>query len=257
MLQIIPIPAFKDNYIWLLHNGTPACVVIDPGDATPVLRYLAEQRLHLSAILLTHHHNDHCGGVSALLEQFNIPVFGPAQDGIKTITQAVRHGQTVALPKLGSYLQVLEVPGHTAGHIAYYGHGALFCGDTLFLAGCGRLFEGTAEQMYHSLCLLAELPDDTQVYCAHEYTLANLAFARVVEPDNQAIMQRIQYVESQRNANMPSVPATLATEKATNPFLRCHLPVVQRAAEQLASKPLNNAIEVFQVIRSWKDIFKL
>lgn len=257
MLQIIPIPAFKDNYIWLLQNAASQCAVVDPGDASPVLHYLAKYQLQLTAILLTHHHVDHCGGVANLLEHFTVPVYGPARESIKTITQAVHDGSAVVLPELASSFQVLDIPGHTSGHIAYYGHGILFCGDTLFLAGCGRLFEGTAEQMYHSLCTLAALPDDTQVYCAHEYTLANLTFARVVEPDNLAIVQRIKQVELQRSANQSSIPATLAVEKTTNPFLRCHLPSIKRAAEDFAAQPLDKPVEVFRAIRQWKDNFRL
>lgn len=258
MLQIIPIPAFKDNYIWLLRNikGT-SCVVVDPGDATPVLHYLNEHQLRLAAILLTHHHADHCGGVIRLLEDFDISVYGPARESIATINQPLVAGDRVDLSVLNSSFGVFEIPGHTVGHVAYYGQGVLFCGDTLFLAGCGRLFEGTAQQMYQSLIKLAALPDETLVYCAHEYTLANLAFARAVEPYNSMIEDRIKFVEQQREAGKPSVPAKLQLEKATNPFLRCHLPAIKQAAEKFIEKSLNEPVEVFQVIRQWKDNFRL
>ena len=178
---IVPIRAFQDNYIWCLRRGT-AAVVIDPGDANPVLDYLANEDLRLAAILTTHHHGDHVGGNTTLLSKYNVPVFGPALEKIPGITRPLREGDAIEVPGVGLHLRVLDVPGHTAGHIAYYGEGLLFCGDTLFSCGCGRLFEGTAAQMHSSLSKLAARPRDTLVYCAHEYTLSNLRFARAADP---------------------------------------------------------------------------
>ncbi len=194
MTTIIPIPAFADNYIWLLRDGRSA-VVVDPGDATPVLAYLERAGLTLTAILATHHHNDHVGGIPALRERYPVPVFGPARESIPARTQALSEGDVFEVPGLPVTLRTLDIPGHTAGHIALFGEVAgapsVFCGDTLFAAGCGRLFEGTPSQMWASLSALARLPDATNVYCGHEYTLANLRFALAVEPDNAALAARL------------------------------------------------------------------
>lgn len=257
MLSIIPIPAFKDNYIWLLRKPSQfSCVVIDPGAAAPVLNYLAEFSLTLSAILLTHHHVDHCGGVSELLQHYPVPVYGPADDAIAAITHPLAAGDSVNLAVLNSQFNVMHVPGHTHGHIAYYGHGLLFCGDTLFLGGCGRVFEGTPQQMYQSLCALAALPEDYLVYCAHEYTEANLRFARLVEPDNSFICERIRQAALLRGQGKPTVPAALRLEKMTNPFLRCHLPPVRTAVARHTGRFLEQPAEVFAALRSWKDGYK-
>ena len=186
-LSVLAIPAFADNYIWLVHDGVHAAVV-DPGDAAPVFAVLEANNLTLVAILLTHHHADHVGGVPELLQRFPVPVFGPSREAIPTITHALNQEDSIAVPELGLTLQVLDVPGHTGGHIAYLSveEGWLFCGDTLFAGGCARLFEGTPAQMVGSLSTLAKLPDGTQVYCAHEYTMANLRFAQEIEPGNAA-----------------------------------------------------------------------
>lgn len=189
MLEIIPVPAFADNYIWLLRRGACAAVV-DPGDAAPVLSCVREQRLRLTAIVATHHHADHVGGAAELRAHFDVPMFGPAGESIPTVTQQLREGDAIVVPGIDLALRVLDVPGHTAGHIAYVGDGTLFCGDTLFACGCGRLFEGTAAQMHASLAKLAALAPETRVYCAHEYTLANIRFALAVEPDNAALIAR-------------------------------------------------------------------
>ncbi len=253
-MNIIPLPAFNDNYIWLLRAGTRAAVV-DPGDATPVLDYLAAEGLSLDAILITHHHPDHTGGVSALLAQAPVPVFGPAHERIAGIDHPVGEGDVVSLPGLGLEFAVLDLPGHTAGHVGYVGGGALFCGDTLFAAGCGRLFEGTPAQMYASLAKLAALPGDTQVYCTHEYTLSNLAFAAAVEPANPAIAERIEACKAQRAADRPTVPFPLAGELLTNPFLRSHEAAVIRQAEAQVGRGLTTPVEVFAAIREWKNCF--
>ena len=253
-MQIIPLPAFRDNYIWLLRAGSHA-VVVDPGDAAPVLRYLADEGLSLAAILITHHHPDHVGGVLALLDHARVPVYGPALEQIPGLTHPVGEDDVVSLPALDASLRVLDIPGHTAGHVGYYAEPALFCGDTLFAAGCGRIFEGTPAQMFESLQKLAALPGDTQVYCTHEYTLSNLAFAAAVEPDNPAIAERIARCEAVRVGQRPTVPFPLAGERLSNPFLRAHEASVARQAEARAGRALASPVEVFAVLREWKNVF--
>src|SRR5438477_4209354 len=204
--RIVPISAFKDNYVWTLRNERHAAVV-DPGEARPVLAYLAREKLELAAILATHHHADHVGGIADLRARFEVPVYGPKHEPIPTLTRPVAEGDTVEVPRLGVKFSVLDIPGHTRAHIAYYGAGALFCGDTLFACGCGRLFEGTADQMYASLGKLAALPDDTKVYCGHEYTLANIGFAKAVEPGNRALGEREARDRKLRDAGRPTLPS--------------------------------------------------
>lgn len=251
-MQIVPIPAFEDNYLWLLVHGTHAAVV-DPGDAQPVLHYLAQHKLSLCAILITHHHGDHVGGIRELLSHFPVPVYGPAHEKIPGRTQALTEGDCVRLPELGVELSVIDVPGHTAGHVAYYGAETLFCGDTLFACGCGRLFEGTPQAMHQSLSKLARLPDTTLVYCAHEYTLDNIRFAKVVEPDNADLLQREIDDRNSRTAHRPTVPSRLDLEKRTNPFLRSAVPSVIEAAQHYAGRTLPEPWQVFAVVRAWKD----
>lgn len=251
-LQIRPIPALRDNYIWLLRKGRQA-VVVDPGEAAPVLDYLAEQALSLSAILVTHHHADHTGGIGALLQHHPCPVFAPARDGIAETSVPLQDGDEVSLSDLALTLQVLGVPGHTHGHVAYYGAGALFCGDTLFGCGCGRLFEGTFQEMYDSLTRLSALPADTQVYSAHEYTETGIHFALTIEPGNAALHQRALAIGKARQAGQPTVPFTLAEELATNPFLRTQAAEVIAAASEHADHPLVQPVEVFTVLRQWRD----
>jgi hydroxyacylglutathione hydrolase len=241
MLEIVPVGAFKDNYVWTLRSGAQA-VVVDPGDARPVLAYLAAERLELSAILATHHHADHVGGIAELVRGRAIPVYGPRGEPIPTLTHPVGEGDTVTLPALGVAFSVLDIPGHTRAHIAYYGAGALFCGDTLFACGCGRLFEGTAEQMYASLEKLRALPDDTRVYCGHEYTLAN-----------ESLKKRELESRRLRDAGRPTLPSTLGEEKATNPFLRCREPAVVASANKYLGARVSDPVRVFAAIRDWKN----
>jgi hydroxyacylglutathione hydrolase len=252
MFKIVPVSAFTDNYIWVIHDQYHA-VVVDPGEAKPVLDFLEQKKLKLTAILNTHHHIDHVGGNLELLQQVQVPVYGPGSEAIPTVTHRLKEGDSVYLSELSLRLSILDIPGHTAGHIAYYGANLLFCGDTLFSCGCGRLFEGTAQQMYISLNKLAKLPDETGVYCGHEYTLANINFARLVEPENQAITQLQISAEKQRKSNLPTLPSTIAMEKACNPFLRCNQPEVIRNASNYAGKSLTDPVSVFAAIREWKN----
>ncbi len=254
MINVSYVPAFEDNYIWLIHKeNDPHIVIVDPGDAEPVLAAIATHSYIPVAILITHHHGDHIGGIRRLTQDYDIPVYGPSNEGIGSITHPVREGDCIDIAVLDCTFDVLDVPGHTRGHIAYYSEKSLFCGDTLFTAGCGRLFEGTAAQMYQSLQKIAALPNDTLVYCAHEYTLDNLKFAKVVEPDSAELEQRVQDTLAARKRGQPTVPASLALEKATNPFLRCHLPNVIEAAENFALKRLQSGADTFTVVRHWKD----
>jgi hydroxyacylglutathione hydrolase len=254
MFHIVPVSAFTDNYIWVIHDQHYAAVV-DPGDATPVLAFLQSKNLKLIAILNTHHHKDHVGGNAALLQEFSVPVYGPGSELIPTVTHCLKEGDSIQLAKLSLSFSVLDIPGHTAGHIAYYGANLLFCGDTLFACGCGRLFEGTAQQMYISLQKLAKLPDVTSVYCGHEYTLANIHFAKEVEPGNQALIELEASAEKRRELNLPTLPSTIAIEKACNPFLRCSQPEVIHNASNYFGKPLSDPISIFATIRDWKNNF--
>jgi hydroxyacylglutathione hydrolase len=255
MLQIIPISAFDDNYIWVLRNPSAStAVAVDPGDEAPLLDWLQENNLQLSALLITHRHYDHVGGIPELSEAFSgLPVFGPAGEPIKGITTPLHEGDRPSIPGLEADFQVLEVPGHTAGHIAYLGEGALFCGDTLFAGGCGRIFDGTMAQLADSLQRIAQLPVDTKIYCAHEYTLDNLGFARWVEPESEALMRRIKAEQLKRKNGEPTLPSSLQLELQTNPFLRTQVPSVVAAAEKTVGKALTDHAEVLKVIREWKD----
>lgn len=254
MLEFTPLSAFSDNYIWMIRSTTgPVAAVIDPGEAGPVLAELEAGSFELVAILLTHHHGDHVGGVEELLARYPASVFGPATESIGGVDQAVRGDDVIALSDLDLYLRVIDVPGHTAGHVAYAGPDFACVGDTVFAGGCGRVFEGTMQQMYESVSRLAALPPETLFYCGHEYTLANLRFAQVVEPDNEALRERFSDATSLRSENRPTVPSVLAEELATNPFLRCDQPQVAAAAEAHAGRPLASSAEVFGVIREWKN----
>ncbi len=254
-MKIDPISAFDDNYIWCLSSrDNDSAVVVDPGDAAPVIRHLQKHGLRLSAILITHKHWDHIGGIQKLTEVYpEISVYGPRNETIDGVTVKVGEGEGVELQGIDAVFDVLDVPGHTEGHVAYLGEGVLFCGDTLFAAGCGRVFSGTHAQLYASLHKIASLAPDTRLYCAHEYTLDNLGFAQWVEPESMALKQRIQRDRASREAGLPTVPSTLEEELATNPFMRCHLQQVKEAAERYAEKQLSNGEAVFTAIRNWKD----
>jgi len=257
-IHIHPILALRDNYIWIIHDTVHAAIV-DPGDAIPVLSYLESHGLLLTAILITHHHSDHTGGNSQLLKQFDVPVYGPHQENIPTVTQSLQEGDRISLQPLDVTLDIIEIPGHTRGHLAYYGSyqqkNVLFCGDTLFCCGCGRVFEGTPQQLYDSLQKLAALPDNTQVYCTHEYTLGNIDFARFVEPDNTDLKKLEYRAKQQRQNHSPTLPTDIATEKMCNPFLRCHIPEIINQAEHQTGKKLTSTVEVFTALRAWKNIF--
>ncbi|MFV8817280.1 hydroxyacylglutathione hydrolase [Haliea sp. E17] len=257
MLQIRPIPAFDDNYIWLItrEGHTGACVV-DPGDAAPVEAVLQREGLQLDTVFITHHHFDHVGGLARLIERYAPLVYGPDNPAIAGIGQALHAGDAITL--FGAEFRILEVPGHTLDHIAYFHPGnapVLFCGDTLFAGGCGRLFEGTPATMYASLLSLAKLPPQTRVYCAHEYTLANLRFARAVEPGNSALADRERRARQLRENAEPTVPSTIAEELATNPFLRCEAASVIDSLRTAARLQGTRAEEVFASVRAWKDSF--
>ena len=258
-LKVTRVAAFDDNYLWLVHGIGPAArrvAAVDPGDAEAIIRILDAQGLVLDSILVTHHHGDHVGGVAALVERYQVPVYGPAHESIPGRSVAVTGGDTVTLAGLGLEFSVLDVPGHTAGHIAYLGHGAVFCGDTLFSGGCGRLFEGTPAQMLASLDRLATLPAQTQVYCAHEYTAANLRFALAVEPGNAALAAYAAEVARLRGRHEPTVPSTIGRELAINPFLRTRLAAVRASAAGHAGHPAANDADAFGQVREWKNGFR-
>ena len=258
-MNLLPLPAFTDNYIWMLHDGRQAAVV-DPGDAAPVFQALERLGLRLQAILVTHHHPDHVGGVDALRDATGAVVYGPARERIPEPLVRLAQGDTVDV--LGLRFTVIDVPGHTAGHIAYYapdldGAPLLFCGDTLFSGGCGRLFEGTPAQMLQSLDQLAALPGDTRVCCTHEYTLSNLKFARAVEPGNAALLHYSSQCEALRARGEPTLPSRMALERDINPFLRVRVPTVAQAARGYdAQADQDDAAAVLAALRQWKNEFR-
>jgi len=256
-MNLSPLPAFSDNYIWMLHDGARA-IVVDPGDAAPVLAALDEHRLQLAAILVTHHHPDHVGGVDALRPRLQGPVYGPSREKIPLPFEALHDGDHVLA--LGIDFEVIDVPGHTAGHIAYMQRGPgpqplLFCGDTLFSAGCGRLFEGTPAQMVGSLARLQALPDDTRVCCTHEYTLSNLRFAAAVEPANEAITEVTALCQRLRRTGQPTLPSSVGREREINPFLRCSEPAVVAAALGRGAAS-GSPVDVFATLREWKNHYR-
>ena len=261
--QITPIPVFKDNYIWMIDDGQRA-VVMDAGDAMPAIERLEERNLKLEAILSTHHHHDHVGGNELLAARYRPAVYGPANETIPACTHPLRGNERLYFLHERVRCDVIAVPGHTRGHLAFVLERemdqrkeavALFSGDTLFAGGCGRVFEGTPEMMFHSLQKLAALPPPTRVYCGHEYTLSNLVFARTVEPDNPTLMAREVHVAQMVESGAPSVPSLLFEELQTNPFLRTHEPAVQKAAQEYHGAPCATEEEVFAVLRQWKSDF--
>ncbi|MGI2169857.1 hydroxyacylglutathione hydrolase [Shewanella sp. MF05960] len=259
MLNVHTIPAFNDNYLWLVHHTDSLdAYVVDPGCATSVIDYLATTELNLVGILITHHHSDHTGGIKQLQEYFDhkLEVYGPSNERINGLTMPLTLDavSTIDIPHLGA-TRVMAVPGHTLGHIAYYIDNKLFCGDTLFSGGCGRLFEGTPTQMLQSLKMLANLPDNTQVFCAHEYTRANLDFAQHVTPHNHKLNEYAAKVDQLRSRNIPTIPSTIATEKAINPFLRCHLNETQVAISNHYNIVNIDEIQTFTLLREWKNQF--
>ncbi len=251
-MQIVPIPAFNDNYIWLMHDGRHA-LVVDPGDAGPVRDFIAQNDLTLAAILITHHHGDHTGGLPAFAGQ--CPVFGPAAEAIAGITHPLREGEQINVPELGVRFDILELPGHTLGHIAYVSPDLVFCGDTLFSGGCGRLFEGSPAQMKSSLEKLAALPLHTRVYCTHEYTLGNLAFAQAAEPDNPERDAWLAECKRLREAGLPTLPSTIGKERAINPFLRVEKPSVTEGLSSFVGHVPKDPTHAFAALRAWKDNF--
>jgi hydroxyacylglutathione hydrolase len=253
MFNIIAVPAFKDNYIWVIHDNHEA-VVVDPGESQPVLDFLTQHQLTLTAILCTHRHYDHIGGIEALREVYNVPVHGRSHPDNPHITHSLRDGDQLNLPAFGLSFKILEIPGHLDDHVAFFAPDILFCGDVLFGAGCGRNFEGTLEQLHQSLQRLAQLPNTTRVYCTHEYTEVNLRFALRCEPNNQTIQQRIADTRALRHANRPSLPSNIALEKTTNPFLRCTQP---DTIQMLKKRGLTDTSEVgvFKALRKWRNVF--
>ena len=255
MMAIHAVPAFSDNYLWVI-EGDGKAAVVDPGDAAPIEAFLAARRLTLACILATHHHGDHVGGLAALKSRWECPAYGPAREGIAGLDRRLAGGDRITVPGLGLEFSVMDVPGHTAGHIAFAGNGVVFCGDTLFACGCGRLFEGTPRQMAGSLAALARLPAETKVYCAHEYTLSNIRFAQAVEPGNARLAARREREQARRDRGEATVPSTLAEELATNPFLRCDVPEVVASASARAGRALHDPVEVFATLREWKNQFR-
>ncbi|MDA1332132.1 MAG: hydroxyacylglutathione hydrolase [Proteobacteria bacterium] len=252
--QVYPVKAFQDNYIWTIHNQTHA-VIVDPGDSKPVLDFLTYNDLILSAILITHHHADHIGGIANIIDNYNVPVYGPKTEDIPNISHRLVEGDEVKLDELGLMFNILDIPGHTSGHIAYFDEQRVFSGDTLFSCGCGRIFEGTPPQMFRSLQKLARLSDSTEVYCTHEYTLSNIKFARAVEPNNTILSNYEHLITSKLSNQQISLPTSIGLEKSVNPFLRCDEPTVISTAQTKAQETLSNPIEVFTAIRKWKNDF--
>ncbi|PKI16719.1 hydroxyacylglutathione hydrolase [Colwellia sp. 12G3] len=259
--SVTAIKAFSDNYIWAISGpDNDKIALVDPGDAVVCIDYLQNNNLVLAAILITHHHSDHVGGIKKLLEYakakaWSVTVYGPASENIAQLDVTLKEHDTVNLTELDCHFNILDLPGHTKGHIAYHNDKILFCGDTLFSGGCGRLFEGTPQQMHHSLTKLANLPEETLIYCAHEYTQANLAFALAVEPNNSVLHNYVMQVNEKRQQNQATIPSNIALERQINPFLRCHEQSIKLAAQAYSNQNQSSNSDVFSVIRSWKDNF--
>ena len=250
--KITPIKAFNDNYMWCLQNGKHA-IVVDPGDPDPVISHLSKEKLKLGAVLITHHHPDHVGGNKKLVEKYGVPIYGPKMESIPEITHKLQEGDEVSILGIEKNFTVIELPGHTLGHIGYYGNGIIFCGDTLFSCGCGRLFEGTAKQMYESLQKIYQLPSNTLVCCGHEYTQANVEFARHLDPTNKRLIEVQKRVRQLRGDNLPTVPVTLKQEKETNPFLRTFEKDIVENIKKEGRLQGNKPYQIFSSMRQWKD----
>jgi hydroxyacylglutathione hydrolase len=252
--EIVTLRAFSDNYIWTVRDAGHAAVV-DPGDARPVTEYLRAEGLELVAILNTHHHADHVGGNAELLQHWRVPVYGPRDERIREVTHPLADGDRFVLPHFEIPFDVSWIPGHTRTHIAFHGAGMLFCGDTLFAAGCGKLFEGTPREMHESLVRLMRLPDDTRVFCGHEYTLSNIRFAHAADPENSDLRELETAMKALRGRGLPTLPSSIGQEKATNPFVRVREPGVARSASRHAGRPLTDPVEVLAELRAWKNSF--
>ncbi len=260
-LKVTALAAFQDNYIWVIHDieNPQDIAVVDPGDAIVVSKAIAHKNWNLKAILITHHHHDHVGGLLDLKKQFSVPAYGPAMEQIQGIDFKLAHGEKITIEDTNLTFSIIDLPGHTLGHIAYYGHASVFCGDTLFSGGCGRMFEGTPQAFHQSLNTLAELPDDTAMYCTHEYTQANLKFACYVEPENSDILAYNDYVIAKRAKNQITLPSTIALEKKINPFLHCANTELQINLAKLCKIPIESLIDkpvnTFATMRKLKDNF--
>ncbi len=261
-VSVLHTEAFEDNYIWLIvvdssNASEPRpVIIIDPGDAEPVFEKITQENLKPVAVFCTHHHWDHVNGADDLAKRYSIPVYGPASENIPAVTRPLEGGDSVNEPATGLAFKVISIPGHTSGHIAFYGHGMLFCGDTLFSGGCGRLFEGTPKQMLTSLTKLAALPDDTKVFCGHEYTADNLRFAATIEPENDDIKRYAESVNILRQEGKATLPSTISLEKSINPFLRTGTAAIKHAAENHSSTKLADEVAVFAEVRQWKDNYR-
>ncbi len=245
-MHISHVSALADNFIWMIEVDSKL-VIVDPGESKPVLEFIQQHNFQPHAILITHHHFDHTGGITGILKHHDLPIYGPKSETIPHLTHAISGGDTINLPDMNLNFNIIDIPGHTLGHIGYNGHNVLFCGDTLFSAGCGRVLEGTIDQMYHSLKTLSTLPDTTLIYPGHEYTLSNLAFAKSIEPDNMALLKAHQDAENRLLRHQATVPTTLAYEKTINLFLRCHEPRLQTILDS------NTELEAFTKLRHRKD----
>lgn len=255
-LHIIPIPALRDNYIWAItRENSKKIAIVDPSEHQPVITFMQKNSYELCSILITHHHYDHTGGIAQLVKDNPIPVWGATNSEISTITKHINDNDKITIPELDILLETLTIPGHTLDHIAYFGHDLLFCGDTLFTGGMGKIFEGTAIQMYSSIKRLSMLPQATKIYCGHEYTLQNLEFALKVEPNNKELIKRYNYTKKLREANIPTVPATLELELATNPFLRINeTEVINSIIKRLGNSKEITPLTIFTELRNWKSL---
>lgn len=254
-MNLESIPAFEDNYIWTVHDGKSA-LFVDPGEAEPILSWLEERRMQPVAILVTHHHGDHCGGLSDILTHYDIPVYGPTNERIRGISHPMSEGMACHIPELAADFTVMDIPGHTPGHIAYFGHGWLFCGDTLFSCGCGKVFGGTVPQLYHSLKRIAALPGETLACPAHEYTLENIRFALMIDPENIDLLTWQDEARRLRAQGLPTLPVRLDAELRCNPFLRCnHVEIQRRFAGANGIEP-NDEAATFAALRAARDTFR-